>query len=263
MPSNALKLASRVRLNNNVLMPVLGFGTWRLHGPEVVGGVDAAIRTGLRLIDTASMYANEAEVGQAIRRSGVDRKELFITSKLWAHEHGREGAKAACAQSLDRLRMDYLDLYLIHWPSGGRNVETWQGMIELMEEGRVRSIGVSNFSMDDIAPLVQETGTVPAVNQVEFSPYSHNDQLLADCSREGIQLEAYSPLSSTNLHDPALMEMARSHERTPAQVVLRWCLQKGTVVLFKSSHEERIKEDSDLFGFRLSSNEVRRLDSLY
>jgi diketogulonate reductase-like aldo/keto reductase len=228
-----------------------------------VRAIGTALRTGIRLIDTASMYGNEVEVGEAVRRSGLAREEVFITSKLWAHEHGKEEAKAACAQSLDRLGMEYLDLYLIHWPSGGRNVETWRGLVELLEEGRVKSIGVSNFSMEEIAPLVQDTGIVPAVDQVEFGPYNHDDQLLDDCSREGIQLEAYSPLKSTNLHDPVLVGVALRHGRTPAQVVLRWCLQKGTVALFKSSHEERIREDADLFDFRLSKDEVRKLDSLY
>lgn len=244
-------------------MPVLGFGTSRLHGEDAVRSVTDAIREGVRLIDTASMYGNEAEVGEAVRSSDVRRRELFVTSKAWSHEHGQEEVKAACAQSLDRSGLDYLDLYLIHWPTGGRNVETWQGMIELRDEGLVKAIGVSNFSMDEIAALVQETAVVPSVNQVEFSPYHFERQLLADCSREGILLEAYSPLSSTNLHEPVLVEIAKDRGRTPAQVVLRWCLQHGTAVLFKSSHADRIKEDSKVFDFSLSRDEMSRLNSLY
>jgi diketogulonate reductase-like aldo/keto reductase len=263
MPSSTrLNIRSRVRLNNGVLMPVLGFGTWRLRGPEVQVGVEAAVRTGLRLIDTASMYGNEVEVGEAIRRSGVPREELFVTSKLWSHEHGHQEAKEACSGSLERLGLEQLDLYLIHWPSGGRNVETWQGMVELLEEGRTRAIGVSNFSMEGIAPLVEATGTVPAVNQVEFNPYRHDDTLLTECAEAGIQVEAYSPLSGMDLHDPTLNEIAARHRRTPTQVVLRWCLQRGTVVLFKSSHPERIKENSEVFSLELPPEDMRQLDDI-
>jgi 2,5-diketo-D-gluconate reductase A len=161
----SLTIGSKARLNNGVLMPVLGFGTWRLHGQGAKASVKEAIRAGYRLIDTASMYGNEVEVGEAVRESGVPRGELFITSKLWSYEHGHHEAKAACAGSLRRFGLDYLDLYLIHWPAGGKNVQTWHGMLELIEEGRTRSIGVSNFSMEDIAPLVEATGTVPAVDR--------------------------------------------------------------------------------------------------
>ena len=244
-------------------MPVLGFGTWRMHGSAAYEGVRTALNDGVRLIDTASMYGNEVEVGRAIRESGLDRKEVFVTTKLWAHEHGRSESKEACRHSLDRLGLDYVDLYLIHWPSGGRNRETWEGMIELLEEGLVRSIGVSNFSIEDIGPLVDATGVVPAVDQVEFGPDHHDDRLLEECTRAGIQLEAYSPLSGTDLNNPAIVETARSHRRSPAQVVLRWCLQKGTVPLFKSSHASRIKEDSAVFDFFLNEGEMERLDRTY
>lgn len=264
MASNLQQLAlgSTVRLNNGVRMPVIGFGTWRLQGTAARDGVVTAVRAGCRLIDTASAYGNEAGVGEGVRSGGVPREELFITSKLWGHEHGREEAKEACSRSLGRLGLDYLDLYLIHWPSGGRNLETWQGMIELLEEGMVRSIGVSNFSMQDIAPLVEGTGTVPAVDQVEYNPYRHDDVLLSECSRAGIQLEAYSPLSATNLHDPVITGIAARQRRSPAQVVLRWCLQKGTVVLYRSSRPEHIVENSRVFDFELPPGDMKALDSL-
>jgi diketogulonate reductase-like aldo/keto reductase len=258
----SLTIGSKVQLNNGVLMPVLGFGTWRLQGPGARASVEVAIRTGYRLIDTASMYGNEAEVGEAVRDSGVPRRELFVTSKLWSHEHGFREAKEACARSLERLGMEALDLYLIHWPAGGRNVETWQAMIELLEEGKTRSIGVSNFSMQDIAPLVEATGTVPAVDQVEFGPYHNDARLLSECAEAGIQVEAYSPLNGTNLNDPGVVRLANSHRRTAAQIVLRWCLQKGTVVLTRSSRPEHIRENADIFDFKLSPQDMELLDRL-
>lgn len=257
-----LTIGSRVQLNNGVRMPVLGFGTWQLHSRETRASVKEAIRTGYRLIDTASMYRNEVEVGEAVRESGIPRDELFITSKLWNHEHGREEAKAACAGSLERLGLEHLDLYLIHWPAGGRNVQTWQGMLELLEEGKVRSIGVSNFSMEDIAPLVAETGVVPAVDQVEFNPYHLDTYLLSECTKAGIQVEAYSPLNGMNLRDPTVAEVARSHHHSPAQIILRWCLQKGTVVLTRSSRPEHIRENAEVFDFELSPQDMDRLDGL-
>jgi diketogulonate reductase-like aldo/keto reductase len=243
-------------------MPVLGFGTWRLHGQGAKASVKEAIRAGYRLIDTASMYGNEVEVGEAVRESGVPRGELFITSKLWSYEHGHHEAKAACAGSLGRLGLDYLDLYLIHWPAGGKNVQTWQGMLELIEEGRTRSIGVSNFSMEDIAPLVEATGTVPAVDQVEFNPYHHDPHFLSECATAGIQVEAYSPLNGTNLNDPVVVELARSHRRSAAQIILRWCIQKGAVTLTRSSRSEHIRENAKVFDFELSPQDMERLDDL-
>jgi diketogulonate reductase-like aldo/keto reductase len=202
------------------------------------------------------------EVGEALRRSGVPRGELFITSKLWSHEHGHDEAKEACRGSLERLGLEYLDLYLIHWPSGGRNVETWQAMIELLREGRTRAIGVSNFSMEDMAPLIDSTGIVPSVDQVEFNPYRHDDHLLTECAQADIQVDAYSPLSGMDLGDPALKRIAAAQQRSPAQVVLRWCVQKGTVVLAKSSHPERIMENSRIFDFELTPDEMAELDRL-
>jgi diketogulonate reductase-like aldo/keto reductase len=258
----SLTISSTVPLNNGVALPVLGFGTWRLQGAQARMATETAIRTGYRLIDTASAYDNEVEVGEAIRRAGIPRGALFITSKLWSHEHGHDEAKEACHGSLERLGLEQLDLYLIHWPSGGRNVETWQGMIELLREGRTRAIGVSNFSMEEIAPLIEATGIVPSVDQVEFNPYNHDDHLLTACAGAGIRVEAYSPLNGMNLQDPRVTELARRHRRSPAQIVLRWCLQKGTVVLTKSSHAERIAENSRIFDFALTPEEMTRMDRL-
>jgi methylglyoxal/glyoxal reductase len=260
--STRLSLSSTVPLNNGVLMPVLGFGTWRLQGHQARVATEAAIRTGYRMIDTASIYGNEVEVGEAVRGSGVAREKLFITSKLWNHEHGHDEAMEACRGSLERLGLDHLDLYLIHWPDGGRNVETWEAMIDLMREGKTRAIGVSNFSMEDATPLIDATGVVPAVDQVEFNPYRHDDHLLAKCDQAGIRVEAYSPLNGMDLKDPRVAEIALRHHRSPAQVVLRWCLQKGTVVLTKSSHPERITENSRIFDFELTSDDMNKLDQL-
>ncbi len=260
--STQLTFGSRVRLNSGASMPVLGFGTWQLRGQQARVAVETAIDIGYRLVDTASRYDNEIEVGEAVRRSGVPREGLFITSKLWSHEHGHAEAKAACRRSLERLGLEHLDLYLIHWPSGGRNVETWQALIELLQEGRTRAIGVSNFSMEDMAPLIADTGVVPSVDQVEFNPYHHDEHLLVECAKAGIQVEAYSPLNGMDLKDRTVAGSALRHHRSPAQVVLRWCLQKGTVVLTKSSHAGRIAENSQIFDFELASDEMAELDHL-
>ena len=262
LPSTHLTFDSRVRLNNDVLMPVLGFGTWRLQGHQARTAVETALRTGYRLIDTASAYSNEVEVGEAVRSSVVPREELFITSKLWSHEHGRDEAKEACRGSLERLGLDHLDLYLIHWPAGGKNLETWQALIELLREGRTRAIGVSNFSMEGIAPLVTATDVVPSVDQVEFNPYRHDERLLAECAKAGILVEAYSPLNGVDLGDPALKRIAASHRRSAAQVVLRWCVQKGTVALTRSSRPEHIMENSRIFDFELTPDEMEEMDRL-
>ena len=243
-------------------MPVLGLGTWKLSGSACIRAVREALEAGYRLIDTASMYANEREVGEGIRQSGINPDELFITTKLWSHEHGYENALKAFHRSLGHLGLDRLDLYLIHWPMGGRNLETWKALVQLKDEGKIKSIGVSNFNLEEMDGLVEGTGVVPEVNQVEFNPDNHDTDLLSGCRSRGIILEAYSPLRGTNLADPRIIEIARRHSKTPAQVVIRWVLQNGAVALVKSSHRERMLENAGVFDFSLSPEEMSVIDRL-
>jgi diketogulonate reductase-like aldo/keto reductase len=254
--------SSTIELNNGVRMPVIGFGTWRLSGGEGIAAIRAALRSGFRLVDTASMYENEEEVGKAIASSGIAREDIFVTTKLWSHQHGYAEAKKALAGSLKKLGLDRVDLYLIHWPTGGRNVETWRALVELMEEGQARAVGVSNFSMEDIEPLVEATGVTPAVDQVPFGPQGWDGDLLEAARAAVVRVEAYSPLKRTDLRDPELVRIARGHGKSPAQTVIRWVIQKGVVPLIKSSHEARIRENMEVFDFALTDEEMSVLDRL-
>lgn len=258
-----LSLQSRVRLNTGREMPVLGLGVWQVRGPTAERAVRSALEAGYRLVDTAKLYGNEAEVGQAIRKSGLDREELFVTTKLWNDDHGRARAPRAFAESLDRLGLDYVDLYLIHWPGSTERVETWRALTELAGEGRCRSFGVRNFTIAHLEELARETSVVPAVNQVEQHPMLYQRPLDDYCAGHGIVVESYSPLArGAAFRDPTLVAVARAHERSVPQVMLRWGLQHEFVVIPKSVHAERIRENADVFGFSLSPEEMARIDAL-
>ncbi|WP_019178505.1 aldo/keto reductase [Methanomassiliicoccus luminyensis] len=259
--TDSLRMGSRVRLGGGSEMPVLGFGTWKLAGGTCARAVREAVEAGYRLIDTASMYNNEEDVGEGIRQSGIDPEELFVTTKLWSNEHGYENAMRACHRSLGKLGLDRVDLYLIHWP-GGRNLDTWKAMIRLMEDEAVGAIGVSNFSLEQVDELTAGTGVTPEVDQVEFNPENSDDALLAGCRSRGIVLEAYSPLRGTDLRDAAISEIARRHSRTAAQTVLRWVLQKGAVPIVKTSHRDRMLENAELFDFSLTPEEMGAIDKV-
>lgn len=255
-----MQLDRMVMLNNGVQMPVLGLGTWQLNGHRAYDAVREAISMGYRLIDTASMYDNEEEVGRAAHDSGVPREKLFITTKLWSHEHGYREALQACGRSLARLGTGYIDLYLIHWPSGDLIPDTWRAMQDLLAQKKVRAIGVSNFGISDIDGL---EGPAPAVNQVELSPYLHDDRLFDHCRSLGIKVEAYSPLThGRRLEDPEIAEIGAAHSKSAAQVLIRYALQKDTVVIPKASSREHLMENADVFDFSLSDKEMRKLDSL-
>lgn len=255
-------------LSDGRRMPWLGLGLWkvrrrqRLH--EAVG---AALQAGYRSLDTAAIYGNEKAVGTAIARFGLPRDELFITTKLWngPHVRGRQSIHRACRKSLKRLGLDHVDLYLIHWPVPGKDryVEAWQTLTELKAEGLVRSIGVSNFTIDHLKRLKKETGVLPVVNQVERHPWLSQLDLLEHCHREGIRVVAYSPLMAGHLGEvPTLKSLAEKRGKTPAQVVLRWHLQSGVVVIPKSVHAVRIRENAALFDFELSEDEMKQIDRL-
>jgi 2,5-diketo-D-gluconate reductase A len=249
-------------LNDGRQIPVIGFGTYRVGHAETAG----AIAAGYRLLDTALNYGNEAEVGRAVRESGVPRGELFVTTKLPGRHHGFAEAKASLAESLDNLGLDYVDLYLIHWPlpRQDRYLDSWKAMIELREAGLARSIGVSNFTAARLAHLVEETGVVPAVNQVELHPYFPQDELRAVHAERGIRTQSWSPLGrgSDLLESDVVTKVAAAHGVTPAQAVLRWHIQLGSIPIPRSKDATRQAQNLDVFGFELTDVEVAALSAL-
>lgn len=249
-----------VILNNGTKMPMLGLGTWDLRGSECVQAVKWALDARYRHIDTASIYGNEREVGLALKKSDVPRKEIFITTKIWDNE--QKNPEGALEASLKRLGLDYVDLYLIHWPAPERN-ETWKMLSGLAKERKCRAIGVSNFTIRHLKELLSKSKNIPAVNQVEFSPFLYQQELLEFCKSKGIQLEAYSPLTrGEKLKHPELLALARKYGKTPAQVVLRWDFQHGIVAIPKSKTKERILENASIFDFEISAPDMHTLDAL-
>ena len=253
-------------LNNGVEMPQLGFGVFQVPPDETAAAVGEALRAGYRSIDTATAYGNEEGVARAVRESGIPRDELFITTKLWNDDHGYDKALRACEASLERLGIERLDLYLIHWPTPARDdyVETWRALEKLLADGRTRAIGVSNFQPAHLRRLVDETGTVPAVNQIELHPYLQQAELRGTHGDLGIATEAWSPLAKGGdlLGEHVVTEIAGAHGRTPAQVVLRWHVQLGNVVIPKSVTPSRIKENIDVFGFTLDTEDLAAISAL-
>lgn len=256
-----LSLTSTITLNNGVRIPVLGLGTFKVPNDQAYSVVRHALDLGYRHIDTAAYYANEEGVGRAIRESGVPREEVFVTTKLWNTDHGRRETLAAFERSLKLLGLEYVDLYLVHWPRGERE-ETWKAMERLLEEGSARAIGVSNYTIRHLEETIGRSYVVPAVDQVEFSPFLYQKELLSYCRTVGVVLEAHSPLTrGSKLNDPRLMELAKKYERSPAQMMIRWVLQKGMVVISKSVHRERLIENAGALGFDISSEDVAIMDS--
>ncbi len=250
-----------VTLPGDVSMPMVGFGTWPMRGRQACEAVRRALQAGYRHVDTATMYANEDEVGRAVRDSGVPRPEVFVTTKLRASDAGR--TQQVLAASLRALGTDYIDLWLVHWPPRGRaSVLAWQDMLALRDEGLVRAVGVSNYSLPLIDDLIQATGEAPAVNQIHWNPWRFNPGLLHGLEQRGVTVVGYSPLKDTNLNDEVLTETAWAHGVTPAQVVLRWHLEHGIAVIPKSSDPKRIVSNLNLFGFSLEPQEMARIDAL-
>jgi diketogulonate reductase-like aldo/keto reductase len=255
-----------VHLNDGTEFPELGLGTYDLRGPEGVDAMVAAIEFGYRLLDTAVNYENEREVGEAVRRSGVPRDELLVTSKIPGRHHGREQALDSVKGSLDLLGVERIDLELIHWPnpSVGRYVQTWEGLIEARELGMVRSIGVSNFTEAMLTELIERTGVTPAVNQVELHPYFPQDRLRAFHAEHGIRTVSWSPLAKRSelLTEQILQELAVVHGATPTQIVLRWHTQLGSTPIPKSADPDRQRENADVFGFTLTDEQVAAVSAL-
>lgn len=254
-----------LEFNDGNRIPQLGFGVFQIPPEDTADAVLHALRTGYRSIDTAAAYGNEAEVGEAIARSGLDREEVFVTTKLGNDDHGHDSALRAFEASLNRLGQDYVDLYLIHWPipREDRYVETWQALCELKEQARARSIGVSNFMAEHLDRIIEATGVVPALNQIELHPSLQQKQLRQFDSQHGILTEAWSPLGQGGgLRDPAIQEIASRRGRSAAQVILRWHLQLGNVVIPKSATPARIEENFRIFDFELSDHEMGALAEL-
>ncbi len=250
-------------LNDGVTIPWLGLGVWQSKdGEEVIHAVKTAVEVGYRSIDTAAAYNNEEGVGQAIRECGVARDELFITTKVWNPDQGYESTLKAFEVSRRKLGLDYIDLYLIHWPVVGKYRETWKALIHLQEEGLIKSIGVSNFQIHHLKEIIEDTGVVPVVNQVEFHPLLTQRELLKYANELGIQLEAWSPLMQGKLDLPLLKELAGKYDKTPAQIVLRWDLQQGVITIPKSVHADRIRENAGFFDFTLSDEDVKAIEDL-
>jgi 2,5-diketo-D-gluconate reductase A len=246
-------------------IPQLGFGVFQIPPAETEEVVAQALTAGYRHIDTAAAYRNEGAVGQAIRASGLDRGEVFVTTKCFNDDHGYEQAKRALSASLERLEMEHVDLYLIHWPvpAHDKYVETWKAFIEMHSEGLVRSIGVSNFQPAHLERVIAETGETPAINQIELHPYFQQRGLRREHEQLGIVTEAWSPLAQGKvLEDPVIVAIAKAHGKTPGQVVIRWHLQIGNVVIPKSVTPARIQENFDVFDFELSAAEIESIDGL-
>ncbi|EPE63186.1 glyoxal reductase [Exiguobacterium sp. S17] len=254
-------------LNNDVKLPMLGLGVYKVEdGTVTVDTVKAALDAGYRLIDTAAIYQNEESVGQAIRESSVKREDIFVTTKLWNEFHGYDEALQAFQDSLDRLGLDYVDLFLIHWPMPrfGKFVETYKALEQLYEEGKVRAIGVSNFEIQHLEQIIQSCSIVPAVNQVEIHPYLSQKELIAYCKRYDIQIQAWSPLMKGReaLDDATIVDIASKYGKSPAQVILRWHLQNGVAVIPKSVTPSRIRENIQVFDFTLTKEDMAAIDGL-
>ncbi|MBR5145226.1 MAG: aldo/keto reductase [Clostridia bacterium] len=258
-------------LNNGVHLPCVGFGTYKAEeGQNTVDAIVCALQNGYRHIDTATFYKNEVSVGKAIKQSGIDRKEIFVTTKLWTNERGYKQAKQALEESLNRLELDYIDMQLIHWPASPNkqddwiivNLATWQAMQEGVEQGKIRAIGVSNFMKHHLQALVK-SDVIPAVNQIEYHPGHMQSETVEFCKKYGVLIQAWSPMARGRLNDhPLLNDIAKKHNVSVQQVCLRWCLQNGVNPLPKSVTPSRIKQNADLFSFVLSDDEMTAINNM-
>ncbi|TCN27074.1 aldo/keto reductase [Mesobacillus foraminis] len=264
----AKNLQDTVTLNNGIKMPWFGLGVFKVEeGSEVIHSVRTAIKNGYRLIDTAAVYQNEEGVGKGIREgmkeAGISREDLFITSKVWNSDLGYESTLAAYETSLKKLDLDYLDLYLIHWPVKGKYKEAWKALEAIYKEGRVKAIGVSNFQVHHLEDLLKAADVKPVINQVEYHPRLTQKELQQYCREHDIQLEAWSPLMQGQLLDnPELQGIATRHGKSVAQIILRWDLHNGVITIPKSIKENRIIENSSIFDFELSSDDMEKIDGL-
>lgn len=259
-----LHIKSIKKLNNDIKIPMFGLGTYlNDNGRQAIDSILYALEIGYQHIDTAAMYENEMEVGKAVRKSGIPREEIFVTTKLWNSDHGYDNTIKAFQRSLERLGLDYVDLYLIHWPVENLRLESWRALERLYSDGLCKAIGVSNYMERHVDEILNNFSIVPAVNQVEFSPFLYLKELQNYCESKGIALESYSPLTKGyRLNEPRLIEIARRYDKSTSQILIRWCLQKGMIVIPKSSRNEHIKENADIFDFEISEADMLALDNL-
>ncbi|MEJ2250450.1 MAG: aldo/keto reductase [Candidatus Lokiarchaeota archaeon] len=257
-----LNFNKKWKLNNGVKIPCFGLGTWRLSGSTAKQAVIWALEKGYRLIDTAAFYGNEREIGEGIKESGVNREEIFITTKVWQSDFGYESTLNAFETSLQNLGMNYIDLYLIHWPRDGR-YETWKALIKLYEEEKVRAIGVSNYTLKLLEELLKKSNVTPAINQVEFSPFLYQKDLLEYCKGNNIQLEAYCPLTRGNkLNHPVIQEISKKYNKSTATILIRWSLQHQVIPIPKSGTKQHIYQNTEVFDFNLQKVDMDQLDKL-
>ncbi|NDW18897.1 aldo/keto reductase [Dysgonomonas sp. 216] len=256
----------KAKLNNGTLMPYIGLGVFRMEdNDESQKAIETALSVGYRHIDTAAVYGNEDIVGKAIKNSGIARKDIFITTKVWNEDMRSGKVKEAFESSLKKLETDYVDLYLIHWPVKEKFVDTWLEMEKIYKKGKAKAIGVSNFKEHHLDELIKSASIIPAVNQIELHPYLIQQSVLDYCKRAGIHVEAWSPFAAqkTNLFsEKILLDLADKYNKTPAQIILRWNYQRDVIVIPKSSNEDRLKQNLDFFDFKLSDNEIIMINSL-
>ncbi len=256
-------MRTTVFLNNDREMPLLGLGVYKTEDSEAETAINAAVKAGYRLIDTASVYKNEESIGKAIAKCGIPRKDLFITSKVWNTAQRLGDIDGAFYRSLERLKLDYVDLYLIHWPVPGCYLGTWQALEKILDSGRALSIGVSNFQIHHLEELKKVSGIIPAVNQIECHPLCYPKELIEYCESEGIQVQAYAPLARGAYFDNDVMcVLATKYARTPAQIGLRWAIQKGISVIPKSVHPDRIASNGNVFDFTIEDEDMAIIDTL-
>lgn len=263
-----MNIQSTIKLNNKTHMPAFGLGVYLIkNGSECVHSCNSAIRNGYRLIDTAALYENEEGVGQSILESGLEREELFVTTKLWNSDHGYDNTRKAFDKSMNRLGLDYIDLYLVHYPVEEKRLDTWKAMEEIAKDERCKAIGVSNYMSWHLEELLANCNTPPSVNQIELHPYCYGGERLKTvelCRENNIIVQCYSPLvRATKFEDPDLLKIANKYNKTGAQILVRWALQQGFSVIPKSNNPTRIKENCEVYDFEISGEDIEALNALY
>jgi len=263
-----MNIQSTIKLNNKTHMPAFGLGVYLIkNGSECVHSCNSAIRNGYRLIDTAALYENEEGVGQSIKESGLEREELFVTTKLWNSDHGYDNTRKAFDKSMNRLGLDYVDLYLVHYPVEDKRLDTWKAMEEIAKDERCKAIGVSNYMSWHLEELLANCNTPPSVNQIELHPYCYGGERLKTvelCRENSIIVQCYSPLvRATKFEDPDLMKIAHKYNKTGAQILVRWALQQGFSVIPKSNNPTRIKENCAVYDFEINQTDIEALNALY